>query len=58
MRMATYYAIAAGLMAIIRAILRDQNSVLSVSNHIEDCYGIRDVYLSPPRLTVAALNAC
>lgn len=47
---ATYYAIAAGLMAIIRAILRDQNSVLSVSNYIEDYYGIRDVYLSLPSI--------
>jgi len=47
---ATYYAIAAGLMAIIRAILRDQNSVLSVSSHIENFYGINDVYLSLPSI--------
>jgi len=47
---ATYYAIAAGLMAIIRAILRDQNSVLSVSSYIENFYGINDVYLSLPSI--------
>jgi L-lactate dehydrogenase len=45
---ATYYAIAAGLMSIIRAILRNQNTVLSVSNYIENYYGINDVYLSLP----------
>ena len=53
----TYYAIAAGLMAIIRAILRNQNTVLSVSNYIENYYGINDVYLSLPSIVDrAALN--
>jgi L-lactate dehydrogenase len=47
---ATYYAIAAGLVTIIQAILRDQNTVLSVSNYIEDYYGIKDVYLSLPSI--------
>lgn len=47
---ATYYAIAAGLVTLIQAILRDQNSVLSVSNYIEDYYGIQDVYLSLPSI--------
>jgi L-lactate dehydrogenase len=46
----TYYAIAAGLMVIIRAILRNQNTVLSVSSHIENYYGIDDVYLSLPTI--------
>jgi L-lactate dehydrogenase len=45
---ATYYAISAGLVAIVQAILRDQNSVLSVSSLIESYYGIHDVYLSLP----------
>ncbi len=45
---ATYYAIANGLMKIVEAILRDQNTVLSVSTLIEKYYGIDDVYFSLP----------
>jgi len=45
---ATYYAVAAGLMRIVEAILRDQRTVLSVSSRVEDYYGIRDVCLSLP----------
>jgi len=45
---ATYYAVAAGLMRITEAILRDQNTVLSISSLIEDYYGIEDVCLSLP----------
>ncbi len=45
---ATYYAVAAGLVRIVEAILRDQSTVLSVSSLISDYYGIDDVYLSVP----------
>src|SRR3954454_21362210 len=45
---ATYYAVAAGLVRIVEAILRDQHTVLSVSSLISDYYGIDDVYLSLP----------
>jgi L-lactate dehydrogenase len=45
---ATYYAVAAGLMRIVEAILRDQGTVLSVSSLIHDYYGIDDVYFSVP----------
>ena len=45
---ATYYAVAAGLVRICEAILRDQATVLSVSSLICDYYGIDDVYLSVP----------
>ncbi len=45
---ATYYAVAAGLMRIVEAILRDQASVLSVSSLVSDYYGISDVCLSLP----------
>lgn len=45
---ATYYAVAAGLLGIARAILRDQGTVLSVSSLITDYYGIRDVCFSLP----------
>ena len=45
---ATYYAVAAGLMRIVEAILRDQATVLSVSSLVSDYYGIGDVCLSLP----------
>ena len=45
---ATFYAVAAGLVRIVQAILRDQHTVLSVSSLIHDYYGIDDVYLSLP----------
>jgi len=45
---ATYYAVAAGLVRIVEAILRDQRTVLSVSSLITDYYGIDDLYLSLP----------
>jgi L-lactate dehydrogenase len=45
---ATYYAVAAGLMRITQAILRDQRTVLSVSSLIQDYYGISNVCFSLP----------
>lgn len=45
---ATYYAVAAGLMQITQAILRNQNTVLSVSSLIDGYYGLHDVCLSLP----------
>ena len=45
---ATYYAVAAGLMRITQAILRNQSTVLSVSSLISDYYGISDVCFSLP----------
>lgn len=45
---ATYYALAAGLMRITQAILRNQSTVLSVSSLVEDYYGISDVCFSLP----------
>lgn len=45
---ATYYAIANGLLRIVEAILRDQNTVLSVSTLIHDYYDIHGSYLSLP----------
>ncbi len=47
---ATYYAIGSGLVRIVEAILRDQNTVLSISSLIEDFYGIGDVCLSLPTI--------
>lgn len=45
---ATFYGIGMGLVRICEAILRGQNTVLSVSTLINDYYGINDVYLSLP----------
>lgn len=45
---ATYYAVAAGLMRMVEAILRDQRTVLSVSSLINDYYGIDDLCFSLP----------
>jgi L-lactate dehydrogenase len=45
---ATFYAIAAGLMRITEAILRDQSTVLSVSSLVKGNYGIENVFLSLP----------
>lgn len=45
---ATYYAVAAGLMRITQAILRNQRTVLSVSSLISDYYGFDNVCFSLP----------
>lgn len=45
---ATYYAVAAGLLRIVESILRNQHTVLAVSNLVPGYYGIEDVYLSLP----------
>jgi L-lactate dehydrogenase len=45
---ATFYAVAAGLMRVTQAILRDQKTVLSVSSLVHDYYGISDVCFSLP----------
>ena len=45
---ATYYAIAAGLVRIIEAIVRDENSVLTISSAVNGVHGLNDVALSLP----------
>jgi L-lactate dehydrogenase len=45
---ATYYAIGAGLVRIIEAILRNQRTVLTVSSVMDGPYGLSDVALSLP----------
>jgi L-lactate dehydrogenase len=45
---ATYYGVASGLIRITAAVLRNQNTVFSVSTLIRDYYGISDVCLSLP----------
>jgi len=45
---ATYYAVAAGVVRIIQAILRDESTVLTVSSRLTGSYGLEDVCLSLP----------
>jgi len=45
---ATYYAVAAGVVRILRAILRDESTVLTVSSLVSRYYGIDGVCLSLP----------
>jgi L-lactate dehydrogenase len=45
---ATYYAVGLALVRILEAILRSQNSVLTVSVRLEGEYGLTDVCLSVP----------
>lgn len=47
---ATYYAVAAGLIRITRAILRDQKTVLPVSSLIDNYYGLTDICFSLPTI--------
>jgi L-lactate dehydrogenase len=45
---ATYYAIAAAVVEIMNAVLRDEETVLPVSVPLNDYYGLSDVALSIP----------
>jgi L-lactate dehydrogenase len=45
---ATYYGIAMGLARITRAILHNENAILTVSAYLDGQYGERDVYIGVP----------
>ncbi|MDP4133975.1 MAG: L-lactate dehydrogenase [Bacillota bacterium] len=45
---ATYYAVALAVSRIVEAIVRNENSVLTVSSFIDDIYGVNDICLSLP----------
>ena len=47
---ATYYAVGLALVEIVQSILRNENSVLTVSSLLQDYHGIQDVYLSVPAI--------
>ena len=51
---ATSYAVAAGLVRIVEAILRDERAVLTVSSPVDGHHGLADVALSLP--TVVGRN--
>jgi L-lactate dehydrogenase len=45
---ATYYGIAMGLIRVTKAILQNENSVLTVSAYLDHQYGQEDVYIGVP----------
>ena len=45
---ATYFAVALAVRRIVEAIVRDENSILTVSSLMEGYYGLNDVCLSLP----------
>ena len=45
---ATYYGIGMSLFVITKAILNNENSVLTVSAYLEGQYGQKDVYIGVP----------
>ncbi|WP_456275249.1 L-lactate dehydrogenase [Bacillus sp. AK128] len=47
---ATYYGIAMGLVRITKAILHNENSVLTVSAHLDGEYGQKNVYIGVPAI--------
>ena len=47
-KQATYYGIAMGLARITKAILQDENSILTVSTLLEGQYGHDDIYIGVP----------
>ncbi|MYL61748.1 L-lactate dehydrogenase [Bacillus hwajinpoensis] len=47
---ATYYGIAMGLVRLTRAIIRNENSILTVSTLLEGEYGLDDLYIGVPAI--------
>lgn len=47
---ATYYAVSLAVKRIVEAIIRDENSILTVSTIIEGEYGIAGIYLGAPAI--------
>jgi L-lactate dehydrogenase len=46
----TYYAVALAIKRIVEAILRNENSILTVSTLLKGEYGIEDVYMGVPTI--------
>jgi len=46
----TYYAIGLGLTRMVESILRDENTILTVSSLLQDYYGVSDICLSVPSI--------
>ena len=50
---ATFYAVALAVARIVRGILRDENSILTISSYMNGHYGIKDICLSLPTIVNA-----
>ncbi|AJA47824.1 L-lactate dehydrogenase 1 [Clostridium pasteurianum DSM 525 = ATCC 6013] len=50
---ATYYAVALAIRRIVEAILRDENSILTISTLLNGQYGIKEIYLGVPSIVGA-----
>ena len=50
---ATFYGIASGLVRVLRSILRDQNTVLTVASQMPETLGLGDVTMSFPTIVNA-----
>ncbi|MFA6939768.1 MAG: L-lactate dehydrogenase [Clostridiaceae bacterium] len=51
---ATYYAVALAIKRIVEAILRDENSILTVSSYLQGEYGIENIYMGVPTIVGAS----
>lgn len=51
---ATYYAIALAIEKIIESMIRDENSIITVSSFLDGQYGITDVCISVPAIVNAS----
>lgn len=49
-KQATYYAVGLAIVDICEAVLRNENSVLTVSTLLQDYLGVSDIYLSVPAI--------
>lgn len=47
---ATYYGIGLGLTKLIKAILNNENEILTVSSYLDGEYGQKDIYIGVPTL--------
>jgi L-lactate dehydrogenase len=47
---ATYYGIAMGLVRLTKALLQNENSVLTVSAYLDGEYGQKDIYIGVPAI--------
>ena len=47
---ATYYGIGMALNRLVRAIIDDENSILTVSTYLENQYGQNDIYIGVPAI--------
>ena len=47
---ATYYGIGMALNRLVRAVLDDENSILTVSTYLDNKYGQNDIYIGVPAI--------